>query len=146
VKEQYRCWGQPYASTWSNDPSVNIPGSCAVVNDPNASDEYKEVRQQDPSINNGLFIQRADFVKLRDVSATFVFPPSMLRLLRTSQASFTLAAHNVGFVWKPYYTGPDPEVNFTGINDPGSQFAFIRVDSWTAPMTRRVTASFDIGF
>ncbi len=146
VKEQYRCWGQPFASTWSNDPDVNIPGSCGAVNDPNASAEYKEVRQQDPSINNGIFIQRADFIKLRDVSATYVLPPSLLRYLRTERASFTLAAHDVAFLWKPYYTGPDPEVNFTGINDPGSQFAFIRVDSWTAPMTRRITASFDIGF
>lgn len=146
VKEQYRCWGQPFASTWNNDPDVNIPGSCGAVNDPNASAEYKEVRQQDPSINNGIFIQRADFIKLRDISATYVFPPALLRHLRTDRASFTLAAHDVAFLWKPYYTGPDPEVNFTGINDPGSQFAFIRVDSWTAPMTRRITASFDIGF
>jgi TonB-linked SusC/RagA family outer membrane protein len=146
VKEQYRCWGQPFATTWSNDADVNIPGSCAAVNDVNASDEYKEVRQQDPSINNGIFIERADFIKLRDVSVTYLVPPSLLRRLGTDRASFTIAAHNLGFLWKPHYSGPDPEVNFTGINDPGSQFAFIRVDSWTAPMTRRITASLDVGF
>jgi hypothetical protein len=116
------------------------------VNDPGRSEDYKEIRQQDPAINNGIFIQRADFIKLRDVSLSYVLPSSWTRRIGTDQATLTVAAHNLGFLWKPHYTGPDPEVNFTGVNDPGGQFAYIRVDSWTAPMTRRLTASLTVEF
>ena len=116
------------------------------MNDPARSDEDKRVRQQDPSVNNGVFIQQADFIKLRDISVTYTLPRSWAQRFGTDRLAITLAAHNVGFLWKPHYTGPDPEVNFTGVNDPGSQFAFVRVDSWTAPMARRVTASIEVGF
>jgi hypothetical protein len=123
-----------------------MPGQCWEVNDPGRSAEYKEVRQQDAGVNNGIFIQKADFIKWRDVSISYDLPSAWLGRLGTDRATFTLAGHNLGFLWKPHYTGPDPEVNFTGVNDPGGQFAYIRVDSWTAPMTRRLTASLDLGF
>ena len=116
------------------------------MNDPSKSEEYKRIRQQDPSINNGVFIQKADFIKLRDVSVTYTLPSTWAHRAGTERAAFTLAAHNVAILWKPHYGGPDPEVNFTGVNDPGSYFSFIRVDSWTAPMTRRFTAALELSF
>jgi TonB-linked SusC/RagA family outer membrane protein len=146
VKDQYRCWGQPFANSWSRDPDENMPGQCWEVNDPDRGEESKEIRQQDPGVNNGLFIQRADFIKIRDVSLTYTLPQTLSRRIGTDRAALTFAGHNLGFLWKPYYTGPDPEVNFTGVNDPGGQFAFIRVDSWTAPMTRRFSTSLDVSF
>jgi TonB-linked SusC/RagA family outer membrane protein len=146
VKDQWRCWGQPLASTWSSDPAARMPGQCWDVNDPGKSDEYKEMRQQDPAINNGLFIQKADFIKFRDVSVAYTLPANLAKRARSERAVFTLAAHNLGFLWKPHYTGPDPEVNFTGVNDPGGQFAYVRVDSWTAPMMRRITGSLQLTF
>jgi TonB-linked SusC/RagA family outer membrane protein len=146
VKDQYRCFGQPLASPWNTDPTKNMPGQCWEVNDPGRSAESREVLQQDMSINNGYFIQKADFIKFRDVSISYSIPTEWTRRVGTERATFTLAGHNLGFLWKPHYTGPDPEVNFTGVNDPGGQFAYIRVDSWTAPMTRRITASIDVGF
>jgi TonB-linked SusC/RagA family outer membrane protein len=146
VKDQYRCWGGSFATTWSTNPAENIPGACWDVNDPGKDEEYKRMRQQDPSINNGLFIQKADFLKLRDVSLTYTLPPALTRRFGSERAALTLAAHNVAILWKPDYSGPDPEVNFTGVMDPGGPFAFIRVDSWTAPMTRRFAASLEVSF
>ncbi|MGH7460291.1 MAG: SusC/RagA family TonB-linked outer membrane protein, partial [Longimicrobiales bacterium] len=146
VKDQYRCWGGSFTTTWNTNPAQNIPGACWEVNDPGQAEDYKRMRQQDPSINNGLFIQKADFIKLRDVSLTYTLPQAWTRRLGSERAAITLASHNVGILWKPHYTGPDPEVNFTGVMDPGGQFAFIRVDSWTAPMTRRFAASLEVSF
>jgi TonB-dependent starch-binding outer membrane protein SusC len=146
VKDQYRCWGQPYASAWNRDPSQNVPGSCWEVNDPGRPESEKEIRQQDPAVNNGVFIQRADFVKLRELSLTFTLPPSWTQRLGSERGALTLAAHNVAILWKPHYTGPDPEVNFTGLDDPGGQFAFVRVDAWTAPMIRRMVMALELTF
>jgi TonB-linked SusC/RagA family outer membrane protein len=146
VKDQYRCWGGSFVTTWSTNAAQNIPGACWDVNDPSQSEEFKRMRQQDPSINNGLFIQKADFIKLRDVSLTYTLPSSWVHRTGTEQAAITFAVHNAAILWKPHYSGPDPEVNFTGVNDPGSYFSFIRVDSWTAPMTRRFTTSLQLSF
>ena len=146
VKDQWRCHGRNFASAWNTDPAENIPGQCWEVNDPGRSDEAKEILQQPASVNNGLFIQRADFIKLRDVSVTWTMPERWSQRFGAQRTALTVAGHNLGFLWKPHYTGPDPDVNFTGVNDPGSPFAFIRVDSWTAPMTRRITTSLDFTF
>jgi TonB-linked SusC/RagA family outer membrane protein len=146
VKDQYRCWGGSFTTTWNTNAAQNIPGACWEVNDPANDEEFKRMRQQDPSVNNGLFIQKADFIKLRDVSLTYTLPSQITRRFGSERAAITFAAHNVAILWKPHYSGPDPEVNFTGVMDPGGQFAFIRVDSWTAPMTRRFAASLDVSF
>jgi TonB-dependent starch-binding outer membrane protein SusC len=146
VKDQFRCWGQPLAQAWGTDPARRVPGQCWEVNDPHRSTEEKEIRQQDILVNNGVFIQRADFVKIRELSLSFSLPTSWARRVGSTHTSLTLSAHNVGFLWKPWYTGPDPEVNFTGVDDPGGQFAYIRADAWTAPMTRRLTAALEVGF
>ena len=55
------------------------------------------------------------------------------------QRIFTLAAHNVAILWTKY-GGLDPEANFGGADD------FTRVDAWTMPQLRRVTASLNVSF
>jgi hypothetical protein len=146
VKDQYRCWGGSFTTTWDTNAATNIPGACWEVNDPGANEESKRIRQQNPAINNGIFIQKADFIKLRDVSLSYTIPAQWSRRVGSDRTTLTLAGHNLGFLWKPHYTGPDPEVNFTGVNDPGSYFSFIHVDSWTAPMMRRFSAALDVSF
>ncbi len=85
------------------------------------------------------WIQPGDFLKLRDLSATYTFPRSLSQKLHSDHTSFTLAAHNVGILWTRY-KGLDPEANFNGADD------FYRVDAWTMPMQRQVTASLNVSF
>lgn len=96
------------------------------------------------------WIEPADFVKLRDVSVSYQLPARLLRARRVSGAQVVVAAHNVGFLSKKY-SGIDPEVNFFGqgsINFIGnSNFTqFIRTDSFTLPMMRRITAALLVNF
>jgi TonB-linked SusC/RagA family outer membrane protein len=135
-KDLSRCWG----------------GRCWEVNDPNASELQREMFG-DPSIREEKgygfgywyygrqfnFIQKADFVKLRDVSLTYRVPTEWTRRYGTDRVSVTVAGHDLG-LWAPDYTGSDPEVNFYGDHE------FLRVDSWTAPMLRRITASVNVSF
>ena len=85
------------------------------------------------------FIQPAGFVKLRDLSASYRLPAEWVSRFGASSASISLAGHDL-FVHAPDYMGPDPEVNYYG-SDP-----FMRVDAWTAPSLRRVTASVSLTF
>jgi hypothetical protein len=85
------------------------------------------------------WVQQADFLKLRDVSITYTFPRRFTEMFGTQRASFTLAAHNVGILWTKY-GGLDPEANFGGADD------FTRVDAWTMPQLRRVTAALNVSF
>ena len=58
-------------------------------------------------------------------------------------------AHNLGFLWKPWYKGLDPEVTFNGINTTsadGGTFGWVRADYFTLPMLRRLTMAVDVSF
>lgn len=111
------------------------------VNDPSTPEERRFLLlNADLRQNNVDFIQKADFIKLRDVSLTYSLPTAWSQQFGAERLSLTVAGHNLGFLWKPHYTGPDPEVNFHGPED------FSRVDAWTAPMLRRLTASVNVSF
>ncbi len=85
------------------------------------------------------FIQPADFMKLRDLSLSYQVPDAWAARFGADRATISVAGHNL-FVYAPDYMGPDPEVNFYGSDE------FWRVDSWTAPMLRRFTASVNVSF
>jgi TonB-linked SusC/RagA family outer membrane protein len=121
-------------------------GVCGEVNDPNVSDERKRQLVLPLEVNDALYTQKGDFIKLRDVSLTYTLPRTWTRRVGTQQAAITLAGHNLGFLWKPDYKGLDPEVNFSGDNAPSGPWAFTRVDYWTMPMTRRFTAAVEVSF
>jgi hypothetical protein len=120
------------------------------MNDPKVSAEEKRRLSVDLTVNDALYTERADFIKLRDLSLSYRLPDALTRWMRASSGSLTLAGHDLAFVWKPYYKGLDPEANFTGDNGPAGTnvppFAFSAVDYWTMPMTRRVTVALDFSF
>ena len=122
----------------------------ATMDNPAASQAAKDAALQELKVYTYLggvpfydrkinFIQKADFVRLRDVSVTYRVPPRFTQQFGSQQMSLSLAAYNM-FLWKPYYKGADPEVNFYG-QDP-----ILKIDSWTAPNLRRVVGSVTVSF
>jgi hypothetical protein len=85
-----------------------------------------------------LHIQKADFVKLRDLSLSYDLP-AMLVGKFADRATITAAGHNLK-VWTKY-GGADPELNFNG-----GESTFNRNDSWTVPMTTRYSLSLSVNF
>jgi hypothetical protein len=85
------------------------------------------------------YIEPGDFLRLRDVSITYMVPKGLLGRTGASNASITLAAANAAMLWTRY-SGMDPEVNTYGNRD------FVRVDAYAAPQNRRVTASLNVNF
>jgi hypothetical protein len=85
-----------------------------------------------------IHVQPADFIKLRDVSLRLIMPSSWSRQLGLNRGSLTLSGHNLA-IWTRY-GGADPEVNFHGDS------TFDRNDSWTLPMTRRLSAAINLQF
>ncbi|TVQ16005.1 MAG: TonB-dependent receptor, partial [Balneolaceae bacterium] len=85
-----------------------------------------------------IHIQKADFIKFRDLSVRYIVPTRFVSRLNISGASITLAGHNLA-IWTKY-GGADPEINFHGAS------TFDRNDSWTLPMTRRFSASVNLQF
>jgi len=88
------------------------------------------------------FVEKGDFVKLREVSVTYTLPTSLASALRASGASITVAGQNLK-TWTDY-SGFDPEVisNIiaTGLN------AFTRTDFLTLPQPRRVVVRVNMQF
>ena len=114
--------------------------NCAILNDPNTPATELPVYRIGNGTTTpfGLYIHKADFVKLRDVSVTYTLPARWAARAQASTMSVTLAGHNLA-LWSDY-PGPDPEVNTYGNR------AFIRGDIYSMPMTRRLTAALNLTF
>jgi hypothetical protein len=77
------------------------------------------------------WVEDADFLRLRSVSARVELPPSLTGFLRADRGSLTLVAENLALLTR--YSGLDPEVNYAG---GGST---TRAEFFTLPLARRLT-------
>jgi TonB-linked SusC/RagA family outer membrane protein len=82
---------------------------------------------------NWYDIQKADFLKLRDLSLSYDLPATAVGRF-ADHVTLMLAGHNLR-IWTKY-GGADPELNFNG-----GTSTFNRNDSWTVPTPRRYTFS-----
>ena len=103
----------------------------------NPAADPDEVLVRRATFQTFVYIQPADFVKLRDVVVSYDMPPSFLRGV-ARRATLTLAGHNLK-IWTRY-GGADPEVSDRGAG------TFARGDLWTVPQTRRYSAAMALTF
>jgi TonB-linked SusC/RagA family outer membrane protein len=94
--------------------------------------------RETPSRTQWGFIEKATFIRLREVSATYDLPDRWARYFRASRLSFTAAGRNV---WKgTAWSGMDPEANyFEGATGTVSNFQ-------TAPPPTTWTFRLNVGF
>jgi hypothetical protein len=92
------------------------------------------------------YIQRADFVRLRELSATLALPASLARRISAGSAALTIAGTNLA-LWTAF-DGNDPEVLGTGPGTPNSSHydQFYAADVFTTPLARRWHARIDVRF
>jgi TonB-linked SusC/RagA family outer membrane protein len=114
--------------------------NCRALHDPSASlkDQAAAVaRRSSASQTTFGYIERGDFLKLRELSLTFTAPQSVARLMHASAARFTVAGRNLFTITG--YSGVDPEVQSNGQNN------FTTQDFLTQPPVRTwlFRASFD---
>ena len=92
----------------------------------------------------GPYIEDASFTRLREVSATIDLPVALVRNMRVTGASLTIAGRNLG-LWTDFRG--DPEVLGTGVGSPGTQFTqFFNAELFTIPPTRRWSARVNLTF
>ncbi|GLC27679.1 SusC/RagA family TonB-linked outer membrane protein [Roseisolibacter agri] len=121
--------------------------NCAAVNDPRFLGARSPRTRADSLLRRevdalrtvpSLFIEKADFVKLREVSLAVTIPQRLIARTGASAAQLIVSGRNLG-LWTDY-TGYDPEVNSYGGRD------FVRVDAYAAPMTRRLSGQINLTF
>ena len=118
--ERHRRYGNPNAG--GTTPAFVTPSGVAkTVND--VQDAY---------------IQKGDFVRLRELSATYTLPTNIAARMRADRAAITLAGQNLA-VWTDY-DGFDPEV----VSNAGA--AFQRDDFFTQPMPQRILLKLNLTF
>jgi TonB-linked SusC/RagA family outer membrane protein len=118
--------------------------NCIERNDPNASAEDQIIYAAGTTFNpRAIYIHKADFVKLRDLSLTYELPERLASRIQASRAAITFAGHNLK-LWSDY-PGPDPEVNTYG-RASAVTGSFIRGDIYAMPMTRRLSATLNLTF
>lgn len=131
LQERNRC--QFNDNCWRvNNPATRFPVTHAD------SIQFKEIAVYKNSSISPEWIQKGDFMKLREISLTLDIPRMLLGRSGAQSGSFVISGRNLG-LWSDY-EGVDPEVNSYG----GRNFA--RVDAYAAPATRRWTAAFNLQF
>ncbi|MDQ3309484.1 MAG: TonB-dependent receptor, partial [Gemmatimonadota bacterium] len=105
------------------------------VNNPDADPVDVAIRRSGATTP---FIQKADFVKLRELSVAYTVPGGWTQRLGVERTTVSLAGRNLA-IWTDY-EGADPELNFSGNAD------FTRSDYASVPMIRRVVASVNFSF
>jgi TonB-linked SusC/RagA family outer membrane protein len=130
LKERNRCQPANDNCARNNDPRVRSPQTAA---DTLLSRELVVWRSVP-----GVFIEPADFVKLREVSISTTIPQRFIARTGAAQAQFVLSGRNLA-LWSDY-SGLDPEVNSYGGRN------FVRVDAYANPMARRFSAALNLTF
>ena len=85
--------------------------------------------------STAAYIEKADFLKLRELGVTYAIPDRYLGSLGLKNSSLRLSGRNLWMTTK--YTGIDPEARWDGRDDFTSGAEF-----FTVPPARRVTLSF----
>jgi TonB-linked SusC/RagA family outer membrane protein len=115
---------------------TRIDNNTKEINDPNL-DPVERARLL--SLQTKEFIYRADFIKLRELAATYTIPPSFTSRFGFSRAAVTVSGRNLA-VWTRYKGNTDPEVAFNSTNQ------FGRTDYAAIPMQRHIQVAFNFNF
>ena len=126
--------GGHYLFNMSDQTSIN-DANHRLANDPTVSEEEWLIRAHG---GNRPFIEKADFIKLREISVSYDLPSRWVHSFGADGMSITLAGRNLA-VWSDY-SGADPEVNIGGAS------TFTRGESNSVPMMRRLVATLNVRF
>jgi TonB-linked SusC/RagA family outer membrane protein len=124
----------------SEDFRCGITTTCRGIIDPGSSqeDQARAVASYNYGAYSG-FIEKADFVRFREVTLTFSVPERLSqRFLGTRGVGVTLAGYNLGIITD--YTGVDPEVNAS------AQANFVQSDFLSQAPVRRFSARVNVNF
>jgi TonB-dependent SusC/RagA subfamily outer membrane receptor len=115
-----------------------LAGNCRARNDPSTplSDQLAWAAQQAGS--GAGWVEPANFLKLREITVTFLAPPAWARHVGAEEMTLTLAGRNLT-TWTSY-TGLDPEINVSGSQGVSA------ADFFTQPLARIWTARLDLSF
>jgi hypothetical protein len=131
LQERNRCQASDNCAR-TNNPNARFPvtGADSILN--------RELAVYRNAAVSPEWIQKGDFIKLREVSLTFDVPQQYIARMGAQSMSVVLSGRNLG-LWSDY-EGTDPEVNSYGGRN------FVRVDAYAAPMTRRISAAINLTY
>lgn len=132
AQERSRCQAANDNCARVNDPSARFPTNMA---DSIANREFAVYRSGSVAQE---WIQKGDFVKLRELSLTIDVPQTFVARTGAQSMNVVLSGRNLA-LWTDY-EGTDPEVNSYGGRN------FVRVDAYAAPMLRRLSAAINLTF
>jgi TonB-linked SusC/RagA family outer membrane protein len=134
--EEFRCTTSAFANCREdNDPTAPLVDQAAVI-------AYQETVASGAPSHAG-FIQKGDFTKLREISATYTFPQLVSNRLRLRSSAITLAGRNLA-TWTSY-RGADPEIQYQQQSAYGNT-NFGAIDFLTQAPFRQVVMRLDLGF
>jgi hypothetical protein len=112
--------------------------NCRELYDPSASPQRQAEALAARDNARGTFIEKADFVRFRELALTLSVPDNLVQRMGAGGARLTVSGRNLA-TWTDY-TGLDPELNFAG------QSNFSTADFLTQPPLRHFTVRLSVDF
>jgi len=135
--EEFRCTTSAFANCREdNDPTAPLVDQAAVIA------YQKTVASGLPS--HAGFIQKGDFTKLREISATFTLPQLVSNRLGLRSSAITFAGRNL-HTWTSY-RGADPEIQYAQQTNGSTTASFIGTDFLTQAPFRSFITRLDLNF
>ena len=119
----------------------NLFSLCEINYRPENFDPVLVAEAQGGTAFTTELIQKADFVRFRELSATYTLPGTWASRLGASRASVTVAGRNLG-LWTSF-PGIEPEASFNGGTRGG---AFGQWEQNVLPQLRQFVASVNLNF
>ncbi|PZR39609.1 MAG: SusC/RagA family TonB-linked outer membrane protein [Azospira oryzae] len=116
-------------------------------NGENTSNSLPRLSATDPNLNfrtSNLFVERGDFLRLKNVMLGYTLPKSLIESLRLSQARFYVSAQNLFTITK--YSGMNPELGYADGNRSAGQYTQVNVDYAQYPLSRTFTIGATVSF
>ena len=132
LKERNRCQAANDNCARNNEPRARFPQTAAD------SLHMKELAVYRSATAAATWIEKADFLKLRELSLSYTVAPYLVAVAGASSASIILSARNLA-LWTDY-SGIDPEVNSYGGR------LFVRADAYASPMARRLSLAINLTY
>ncbi|MEO5976912.1 MAG: SusC/RagA family TonB-linked outer membrane protein [Chryseolinea sp.] len=101
----------------------------------------------DPNLNfrtSNLFIEKGDFLRLKNVTLGYTLPKLLTENLRLSQARIYVTGQNIFTFTK--YQGLNPELGYADGNRAGGQYTQVNVDYAQYPLSRTFTIGATVSF
>ena len=140
LDENYTTFYGTSIKTKDREKEIILKGIKESDGTPNTTPIKKDFTYYNGYVELEEFVQKADFLKLRNVTLSYTLPSSALKALKLSNAKISLSGRNLWIDKDDSFTGSDPELSLYGSGNGQG------ITNFQIPSNKSYTLTFNLTF